>query len=450
MVLDSSSGAVVVRFAPSPTGRLHLGNVRVAVINALFALAQGGSLILRMDDTDTARGSAALAQGIREDLTWLGLTWDREESQLARAARHAEALDQLRRAGRLYPCYETPEELEFRRRRQRQRGLPPVYDRAALALGADERAALEAAGRRPHWRFLLDHVDIQWTDLVRGPCHYHGAHLSDPVVVREDGGLLYTLPSVVDDLDFGVTHVLRGEDHVVNTAVQIQIARALDGTPPAWGHFPLVLGAEGGPLSKRDGALAVADLRAQGIQPEAINALLAALGTGEAPDPTHDLATLAQHFRVEAYGRASPRLDPAELERLSARVLHTLPFATAEARGLVSDPTLWQAIQANLTCPADVGLWRQVIEGPIAPVIDEADQGFLAEALALLPPAPWDATTWSTWTKALKTTSGRSGRALFKPLRLALTGVDHGPDMATLLPLIGSERGRARLAGLPQ
>ncbi|ABC21492.1 glutamate--tRNA ligase [Rhodospirillum rubrum] len=439
--------SVLVRFAPSPTGRLHLGNARVAVLNWLFAHAHGGAMVLRLDDTDIARGTAEFAQAIRDDLLWLGLTWTREESQLARAARHAEAVDQLKAAGRLYACYETPEELEYRRRRQRAQGLPPIYDRAGLALSAAERAALEAEGRKPHWRFRLDHEETSWLDLARGPCHAHGGHLSDPVLVREDGSLLYTLPSVVDDIDFAISHVIRGEDHVVNTAVQIQICRALGAEPPHYAHLPLVLTAEGGGLSKRDNALSLGDLRAQGIEPAAINALLAALGTAEAPDPLKSLDELAQGFRLDAFGRAAPRLDPADLVRLSARIYHALSPSEARARGIAVSDALWLALRANLTTLSDLDELLPVVEGEITPLIAEEDRAMIDEAARLLPETPWDATTWATWTAAVKTATGRKGKGLFMPLRRALTGVDHGPELAALLPLIGRDKALARLRG---
>jgi glutamyl-tRNA synthetase len=438
---------VLVRFAPSPTGRLHLGNARVALLNWLYARANGGSMVLRMDDTDTTRSTEAFAQGIRDDLTWLGLGWSREESQRTRAARHAEALEALKAAGRVYPCYETAEELEYKRRRQRAKGLPPVYDRAGLTQTAEERAALEAEGRKPHWRFLLDHEEITWEDMARGPCHYHGAHLSDPVLVREDGTVLYTLPSVVDDMDFGITHVIRGEDHVVNTAVQIQLCRALGGEPPSYGHMPLVLGADGSGLSKREGSLSLGDLREAGIEPGAVNALLASLGTAEAPHPTRTLDELAATFRIDGYGRSSPRLDPADLERLSAQVIHAMPLETVVARGHAVAPEVWEALRPNLTKVSDLGDWLRLIDGPVTPVIDAEDAEMVARSLDLLPAAPWDGETWKTWTTAVRGETGRKGKGLFMPLRKALTGLEHGPELGVLLPLIGPERVRARLSG---
>ncbi|MCF8479787.1 MAG: glutamate--tRNA ligase [Rhodospirillum sp.] len=436
---------VLVRFAPSPTGRLHLGNARVAVLNWLYARANGGAMILRMDDTDTARGSAEFAQGIRDDLTWLGLDWEREESQLARAARHIEAVEELKAKGRLYPCYETAEELDYKRRRQRARGQPPVYDRTGLTQTAEERAALETEGREPHWRFLLDHEDIAWEDMARGPCHYHGAHLSDPVLIREDGTLLYTLPSVVDDMDFAITHVIRGEDHVVNTAVQIQLCRALGGAPPAYAHMPLVLAADGSGLSKRTGSLSLSELRARGVEPAAVTALLAALGTAEAAHPERSLDDLARDFRIDGYGRSAPRLDPAELDRLSAHVVRGLTLEQVAARGVAVSEALWEALRPNLIKLSDLAEWVALVDGPVTPVIDGEDAEMIAKAAALLPPDPWDGETWKAWTNAVKTETGRKGKGLFMPLRKALTGLEHGPELGVLLPLIGRDRVLARL-----
>ncbi len=441
----------VVRFAPSPTGMLHLGNARVAVLNALFARRYGGELILRMDDTDISRVRADFVQAIREDLAWLGLVWGREESQAARTEAYERAATRLKAEGRLYACYETAEDLEYKRRRQRARGLPPVYDRAGLALTEAEKAALEADGRRPHWRFKLLHEDVTWQDLARGACHYNGAHLSDPVLIREDGTMLYTLPSVVDDIDFGVTHVIRGEDHVVNTAVQIQLAEALGGTAPAWAHVPLVVGADGSPLSKREGALGLADLRADGVEPQAIVALMATLGSGHAGDPTIGIDGLAAIFRLDGFGRAQPRLDPKDLDRLTARVLHGLDYAAAKPRlvamGADGGADFWEVVRPNLTRFAEAAVWHRICRGVVVPTVADEDRAFVAEAAALLPDDPWDDGTWKAWTGAVKAATGRKGRGLFMPLRQALTGMDHGPELANLLPLIGREKVLSRLAG---
>ncbi|WP_299439782.1 glutamate--tRNA ligase [uncultured Rhodospira sp.] len=441
---------VRVRFAPSPTGRLHVGNVRTALVNWLLARRAGGVFVLRFDDTDTERSRPEYVEAIREDLRWLGLTWDEEAFQSARADRHAEVVERLKAEGRLYACYETPEELEYKRRRQRALGRPPIYDRDGLTLTDEARAKLEAEGRRPHWRLKLEHEDIRWDDLVRGPCHYDAAHLSDPVLVREDGTLLYTLPSVVDDIDMGITHVVRGEDHVVNTAVQIQVCRLLGGEPPAHAHLSLLTDAGGGGLSKRLGSLSVADLRDDGLEPMAINALLARLGTSDDIQPVADMAALADGFDLTHFGRAAPKFDPADLSRLNARLLHDMPYEAARDRlkALRADggAVFWEAVRGNLERFADVSEWHAVAFGDVVPRARAEDAGFLRAALEALPEEPWDAQTWGAWTGALKAATGRKGKGLFMPLRLALTGLDHGPELAALLPLIGRARAADRLS----
>ncbi|MBB4287756.1 glutamate--tRNA ligase [Roseospira goensis] len=445
------SSGVRVRFAPSPTGRLHVGNVRTALVNWLFARKAGGAVLLRFDDTDAERSKAAYVEAIRDDLGWLGLDWDEEAFQSARADRHAAVVERLKAEGRLYACYETPEELEYKRRRQRALGRPPIYDRAALALTDADRARLAAEGRRPHWRLKLDHDDIRWDDLVRGPCHYDAGHLSDPVLVRGDGTLLYMLPSVVDDIDMGITHVIRGEDHLVNTAVQIQLCRLLGGTPPAYAHLSLLTDAGGGGLSKRLGSLSVADLRDDGLEPMAVTALLARLGTSDDIAPVPDRTALVDGFDLSHFGRATPKFDPADLGRLNARLLHALEYETARPRlaALKADggPVFWDTIRGNLTRFAEVAEWHAVAFGDVVPRARAAeDAGFLRAAREALPEAPWDAGTWGTWTGALKAATGRKGKGLFLPLRLALTGLEHGPELAALLPLIGPARAADRLA----
>lgn len=437
----------VVRFAPSPTGLLHVGNARVALLNWLFAKGAGGSFILRLDDTDLERSKEEYADAIRDDLTWMGLSWDRLERQSARLEKYAAAAEALKASGRLYPCYETPDELELRRKVQLGRGLPPVYDRAALKLTPEDVARYEAEGRRPHWRFKLDHDDVRWNDCVRGQSHYHGANLSDPVLIRADGSFLYTLPSVVDDIEFAVTHVLRGEDHVTNTAPQIQLFRALGAEPPAFAHLPLLTGASGEGLSKRLGSGSLRDLRATGIHPLALASLLAKLGTSDAIDIRHSLAELAAEFDWHKFSRGTPKFDSAELERLDARLMHSATFAEVKDRlGIPgADEEFWLAVRGNLNHLDDAALWWAICRQDLAPVIEDA--AFSEAAAALLPPAPWDATTWGTWTDAVKQQTGRKGKALFHPLRLALTGRENGPELKTLLPLIGPGRAKARLMG---
>ncbi len=441
---------VTVRFAPSPTGLLHVGNARVALVNALLALRTGGRFLLRFDDTDRERSKPEFAAAIAADLRWLGLAWDAEAYQSQRLERYEAARDSLAAMGRLYPCYETAEELEFKRRRQLARGKPPVYDRAALALSADDRARLEAEGRRPHWRFRLDPGEVRWDDLVRGPCHTAGATLSDPVLVRGDGSFLYTLPSVVDDMDFAITHVVRGEDHVTNTAPQIQLFQALGAAAPAFAHLPLLTDSAGAGLSKRLGSLSLGDLRDQGIEPMALASLLARLGTSDCVEIRNSLGELAAEFDLAHFSRATPRFDPHELDLLNARLLHAMTWDQAAPRlaalGLeAAGAEFWAAVKGNLARMADAVPWWAVVAGPCAPVIEDAD--FTATAAALLPPEPWDLATWGAWCDAVKTATGRKGKALFHPLRLALTGREHGPELKTLLPLVGRARAVRRLRG---
>ena len=434
-----------LRFAPSPTGRLHVGNARVALINWLYARQHGGSFLLRMDDTDEERSTQAFAQGIEEDLTWLGLTWDAFARQSERQDRYEAAAEALKEAGRLYPCYETADELSLKRKAQLNAGRPPIYDRAALGLDAARRAELEAAGRRPHWRFKLEHEAIEWGDLVRGPQHFDGDKLSDPVLIREDGRPLYTLSSVVDDAELGVTHVIRGEDHVANTAVQVQLFQALGAEVPSFAHLPLLMDAEGKGLSKRLGSLSLEALREDGLEAMTINAYLAALGTPEHAEPAPELSGLIARFDLSRYGRAAPKFDPAELEPLNARLLHGLPFEAVAGRLPELDPAAWEAIRPNLTRLTDAREWLAICRRPLTPVIEEPD--YTARAAELLPAEPWDQDTWGNWTTALKEETGRKGKALFLPLRQALTGQGHGPELKALLPLIGRARAEQRLRG---
>lgn len=439
---------VAVRFAPSPTGRLHVGNVRVALANRLFATRRGGTFLLRLDDTDAARSTAAFAAGIEEDLRWLGIGWDRLARQSDRLPRYAEAADRLRAAGRLYPCYETDDELETAKRLQQASGRPPRYDRAALRLGAADRARLEAEGRRPHWRFLLDPGTIAWDDLVQGPKSFDAADLSDSVALRADGQPLYLFSSVVDDIDHAVTHVIRGEDHVTNTAVQIALFRALGAEPPAFAHLPLVTDLQGRGLSKRDESISLAALRDEGIEPRAVVAMMAALGTSGAPDLGADMDELARRFDLAAVSRSPPKFDPADLARLSAQAVRAMPFDEAAPRlralGLDgADERFWLAVRGNLDRVADAAAWWRIAAEPIRPVREDPE--LLAAAAALLPPEPWDGATWGAWTDAVKAATGRAGKRLFRPLRLALTGRETGPDLGAFLPCIGRRRTLQRL-----
>ncbi|NQW54587.1 MAG: glutamate--tRNA ligase [Rhodospirillales bacterium] len=435
----------VVRFAPSPTGFLHVGNIRAALFNWLYARRYGGTFILRLDDTDVARSRPEFEAGIERDLLWLGLDWACKEKQSDRLAHYDASRDRLIASGRLYPCYESPEELDFRRKRLMAQGRPPVYDRAALKLTDADRARLEGEGRRPHWRFKLATEDVRWDDLVRGPQHVDEASQSDPVLVRADGTHLYSFTSVVDDIAFGITHVIRGEDHVTNTGAQIQMFQALDAAVPVFAHLPLLVDVAGGGLSKRTGSLSIADLRERGIEAVAISALLARLGTSDPVEPVISLEALVASVDFGRVGRAAARFSEEELAQLNARSLHMLPYDTVSSRLREFHADLgeifWLAVRGNLATLADARSWANVVRGPIRPLIEDAD--FLAEAAGKLPPEPWDDTTWKNWTSGL----GRKGRALFHPLRLALTGQEKGPEMAKLLPLIGRARSTERLHG---
>lgn len=437
---------VAVRFAPSPTGRLHVGNARGALLNWLFARKAGGTFLLRLDDTDTARSTEDFAKGIEADLRWLGLDWDRYAKQSDRFDLYTAATEKLKASGRLYPCYETAEDLELRRKIQLSQKKPPVYDRAALKLTEADRAKLEGEGRKPHWRFKLEHRVTAWDDLVHGRVEIDAASLSDPVLVRSDGYPLYTLSSVVDDGDLKISHVIRGEDHVTNTAAQIQLFEALGYAVPTFGHFSLLLDAEGGGLSKRIGSLSLSDLRAQGYEPMALNSLLARLGSADPVEPHLSNAALVAGFDLTRFSRAPARLDPHELDLLNAKILHATPFAAVRER-LPAGATeaFWQAVHGNIGKLSEAADWWAVVAGDIASVHE--DPAVVAAAAETLPAEPWDATTWKAWSQAISAKTGAKGKALFHPLRLALTGRDKGPEMAPLLPLIGRARVLKRLTG---
>lgn len=439
---------VRVRFAPSPTGFLHVGNIRAALVNWLFAKKEGGVFILRLDDTDPERSDEKFAKAIKEDLEWLGLKWDETYRQSDRLEKYDAAAEKLKKSGRLYPCYETADELEVKRKMQLARKKPPVYDRAALSLTKADIEKLEAEGRKPHWRFRLDETEtVKFHDLIRGEAHFEMSAVSDPVLVREDGSYLYTLPSVVDDIDMAISHIIRGEDHVTNSAVQTQIFEALDGKAPAFAHFPLIQSIDKGGLSKREGALSIRNLRAEGVEPEAFLSLLAHIGTSDAIRPFTEIEPLIESFDFSKFGRATAKFDVGELKALSTKILHDMPFENIKGRidkFAIAKPE-WEVIKHNISTLKEAAEWHRIIKGPVTPVIK--DKGFVKEALAAFPEGKAGEATWASWTGALKGKTGRKGRDLFMPLRLALTGQDEGPEMKLLLPLIGAEKAKARLKG---
>ena len=438
---------VKVRFAPSPTGKLHVGNIRAALVNWLFARQQNGVFILRVDDTDTARSTTEFEDGIRADLTWLGLNWDQTFRQSERFKRYDDIVTALKAAGRLYPCYETAEELDMKRKVQMGRGLPPVYDRAALDLDKAAIDAFEAEGRTPHWRFKLDvPARIEWTDLIRGKVSIDLASVSDPILIRGDGSYLYTLPSVVDDADYGITHIVRGEDHVTNSAVQVQLFEAIGAKAPEMAHFALLTGKGGEGLSKRHGAMSIDEYRdVAGLEPMAIVSLIARVGTSEPIEAFANPEGLIKAFDFGKFSRGTAKLDPADFELLNAKILHSLPFeaVTSHIEGITE--AFWDAVRPNLKKLTDVNEWKALVEGPVSPIIDDADH--ITLAASLLPAGELSSDSWKIWTDAIKENTGKKGKELFMPLRHAITGQKYGPDMASLLPLIGRQKILSRLKG---
>ena len=436
------------RFAPSPTGHIHVGNLRTALMNYLIARKTGGTFILRLDDTDRERSKGEYADGIKRDLEWLGLTWDRLERQSDRFDRYAEVAEQLRTANRLYEVFETPTELDLKRKKQLNMGKPPVYDRAGLNLDAAEKDKLRAEGRAGYWRFLLDHERIEWHDGILGDISIDAASVSDPVLIRADGQVLYTFASVVDDVDMGVTDIVRGADHVTNTATQIQIIRAIGGTPPNFAHHSLLTGAHGEELSKRLGALSIREMRENGIAPEALLSMMARLGSSQPMELRMTLDELADGFDLKQFGASPTKFDPEDLLPLTREANQARPLAEVKdlitALGVPGElaERFWRVASQNITKLDELGGWWTIFHEGAEPQIDPEDSDFIAEAMKLLPPPPYTDATWGEFTTAVKEATGRKGKGLFMPLRKALTGQAHGPDMSDVMPLLQVVRAR--------
>ncbi len=436
------------RFAPSPTGYIHVGNLRTALMNFLIARKAGGQFILRIDDTDPDRSKEEYVDAIKADLEWLGLHWDKVERQSDRLDRYEAAAGKLRDMGRFYEAFETPTELDLKRKKQLNMGKPPVYDRAALTLSDEEREALRAERGNGVWRFKLEHERIEWEDGILGHTSIDAASVSDPVLIRGDGQFLYTLASVVDDTEMGVTHVVRGSDHVTNTATQIQIIQALGGNVPSFAHHSLLTGPQGESLSKRLGTLSLRDLRASGVEPMALLSLMARLGSADPVELRTDMAELIEGFDITRFGAAPTKFDVNDLYPLTARILHERSFDEVKDQiadiGVPDDlaERFWTVTRENITTLNDLSAWWEMFHDGAEPVIDDEDEEFVAEAMALLPEGPYDGETWGQWTAAVKEATGRKGRGLFMPLRKALTGQSHGPDMAQVLPLLQNIRAK--------
>lgn len=432
----------VTRFAPSPTGYLHIGNLRTALFNYMISRKAGGQFILRLDDTDPERSKQEYADAIQEDLEWLGLTWDRVERQSARLDRYEQAAEDLRNKGRFYECFETPIELDLKRKKQLNMGKPPVYDRAALLLSDAEKETLRAERGNGHWRFKLDHERIEWTDGILGDLSIDAASVSDPVLIRGDGQFLYTLASVCDDIDYGISHVVRGNDHVTNTATQIQIIAALGGAMPTFAHHSTLTGPQGEKLSKRLGTLALRDLREKGIEPMALLSLMARLGSSKPVEIAESLDEIADGFDLTSFGAAPTKFDEADLVPLSARILQGTEFAEMSnqiaALGVPDDlaEAFWLMARGNTDRRSDLAVWADVMLNGATPLVDEDDREFVASALAMLPEPPYSDGSWAEWTAAVRDATGRKGRGLFMPLRKAITGRERGPEMAELMPLL--------------
>lgn len=432
----------ITRFAPSPTGYIHVGNLRTALMNYMIARKSGGQFILRLDDTDQERSKQEYADALMADLEWLGLHWDRVEKQSLRMDRYREAAEDLKAKGRFYEVFESPVELDLKRKKQLNMGKPPVYDRAGLHLSEDEKARLRGEGREGYWRFLLNQTRIEWADGILGPISIDAASVSDPVLIRADGQVLYTFASSVDDIDMGVSFIVRGADHVTNTATQIQIMEAMGGTPPSFAHHSLLTGAKGEELSKRLGTLSLRDLRARGVEPMALLSLMARLGSSKPVELASSLDELIAGFDVGSFGSAPTKFDAEDLFPLTRHHVQGLPFAQVAERiaalGVPADmgEAFWDVARGNITVLADLEGWWTLFRDGAEPLVADEDRAFIAQALTMLPAQPWTKETWGQWTTAVKEATGRKGKGLFMPLRKALTGRENGPEMADVMPLL--------------
>lgn len=453
---------VRVRFAPSPTGYIHIGNIRIALFNWLYAQAHNGTFILRYDDTDVERSKQEYIDAIAVDLEWLNIQPNEVYYQSKRFNRYDEVAETLKQRGLLYPCYETAEELDRRRKIQLSRKLPPIYDRSALKLTAEDKKLFESQGRKPHWRFLLPNfennplqtkrTEICWDDAVKGKQTIDLASLSDPVLIREDGSYLYTLPSVIDDIDMAITHIIRGDDHITNTGAQIALFKALGTKLPVFGHINLLATVLGKGLSKRNNDLSIRSLRAEGFESIAIQCLAVLIGTSQNVHPYLHQVELLKHFNLQDTSRSVAKFDTADLFILNSHIVHELTYTQVKTRleslSIEGEKAeyFWNAIRSNIDKVNDASLWWEIIhDDKHFDTVSVEDRAFVCQSRDFLPEGVLNDETWKVWTKLLKEKTGRSGKTLFMPLRQALTGIDHGPEMGKLLPLLGREKVIKRL-----
>lgn len=432
------------RFAPSPTGYIHIGNARTALICYLYAKKMDGEFLLRIDDTDLERSEEKYVEAIKEDLEWLGLKWDKTFRQSERLERYEEIKQQLIKSGRVYACYETATELDIKRKMQLSRGLPPIYDRAALKTTEKDKVKFETEGRKPHYRFLLNDEPMSWHDEVRGDLRFESKNISDPIIIRENGAYTYMLPSTIDDIDMNITHIVRGEDHVTNTAIQIQMFKALGASIPGFTHLSLIQSKEA-KISKREGGFEIRSLKEKGIEAMAINSFLSRIGTSDPVEARNSLREIIDHFDIKKFSRSPANYDIEELLRVNQKLLHIMPFSLVKSRLQDIDETFWNTIRPNLTTLKEAQEWHRICKETLSPLID--DGNFLKQTSELLPQGEWGTHTWDEWMNKVKETTGRKGKDLFMPIRKALTGQEHGPELKNLLPLIGKEKVKQRLLG---
>ncbi|MBD5405516.1 glutamate--tRNA ligase [bacterium] len=442
---------IKVRFAPSPSGYVHIGNIKTAIFNWLFLLSEkqkgnDGKFLLRIDDTDLSRTKQEYIDAVKEDVKWFGIDWDESFHQSSRFDRYNECFEKLKAEGRVYVCYETAEELEAKRKRQIARKVAPVYDRSALNLTEEDKKKLEAEGRKPYWRFKLNEGDVVFNDLVKGECKFNMKHLSDPVIIREDGTYLYNFPSVIDDMDSGITHIIRGQDHLTNTAMQIQMFEALGAKfIPQFAHYPMILNAEGHKFSKRESDISIRNLKNDGIEAMTIANILVGLGSANGGKMHKNMEELASTFALSNYGSAFSRFDMDTFYKENGKLLRVLDFDDVKDR-LVSidgriDAKFWNMVRGNIDKLSDISYWVNVVYGDIeAPALSSDERSFLNTALSSLPVGDFDENTMKIWANAIMDATGKKGRDLYHPIRLCLTGIEYGPEMTALLPLMGRDK----------